>query len=136
MKAEIMRKNIGSEIDWGHVSSKEGDLPNPAGFHPQTGALVVNFDARRAAGFVIIYRVQGSGSHLVGRIPRAGRATPSTTTSWPSRPAARRMADTKASSVTSRGRRRRRSGQALKVGSAQGRSLAEQWRGQGDRAFR
>jgi hypothetical protein len=48
-----------AEIQWVHLSSTRGELPNPGGSHQQTGLLVANLDGQKAAGFVISYRVQG-----------------------------------------------------------------------------
>jgi hypothetical protein len=47
------------EIKWLHLSSRNGDLPNPGGSNEQTGLLVANLDKSTASGFVISYRVKG-----------------------------------------------------------------------------
>jgi hypothetical protein len=45
------------EIKWLHLSSRNGDLPNPGGSE-QTGLLVANLDKSTTTGFVIGYRVK------------------------------------------------------------------------------
>jgi hypothetical protein len=47
------------EIKWLHLSSRNGDLPNPGGSNEQTGLLVANLDKSTTTGFVISYRVNG-----------------------------------------------------------------------------
>src|SRR5437879_10842689 len=47
------------EIKWLHLSSRNGDLPNPGGSSEQTGLLVANLDKSTTTGFVISYRVKG-----------------------------------------------------------------------------
>jgi len=47
------------EIKWLHLSSRNGNLPNPGGSNEQTGLLVANLDKGTATGFVISYRVKG-----------------------------------------------------------------------------
>lgn len=46
-----------AETKWTHVSSASGDLPNPAGSHQQTAALVAHLSKGPAADIVIGYRV-------------------------------------------------------------------------------
>jgi len=45
------------QVKWVHLSSARGELPNPAGSNQQTGVLAAKLDKRRAAGFIISYRV-------------------------------------------------------------------------------
>lgn len=46
-----------ADIQWGHLSSAKGELPNPGGSKQQTGALVADLDKNSAADIVISYRV-------------------------------------------------------------------------------
>lgn len=54
----LLAVSAAAEIKWTKLSSKNGDLPNPAGSDQQTGVLVANLDKSAAAGFVISYRVK------------------------------------------------------------------------------
>ena len=47
-----------AEVRWTHVSSANGELPNPGGSNQQTGILVVDVEKKSAPGLVISYRVK------------------------------------------------------------------------------
>jgi sugar phosphate isomerase/epimerase len=49
---------LGADPKWVHLTSRNGDLPDPGGSNQQTGLLVANLDKSKATGFVISYRVK------------------------------------------------------------------------------
>ena len=58
MLAASATTGYGREIKWKHLSSRNGDLPNPGGSDQQTGLLVARLDKTSADSFVISYRVK------------------------------------------------------------------------------
>jgi hypothetical protein len=47
------------DVSWQHISSKDGQLPDPGGSNQQTGTLIADLDRNGAMDVVISYRVAG-----------------------------------------------------------------------------